>query len=61
MELLKEGIRMAPVVRPINYEWDVRLSVDMSYKAVRWYIYQINPNDSKKKYFNYFRSLTLND
>ena len=34
MEAIKEGIRNCPSLKPINYDWDVYLSVDMSYKAV---------------------------
>ena len=61
MDELKEGIRKAPALRNINYEWDVSLAVDTSYKAVGWFIYQIDPSDPKKKYFNYFGSTTLNE
>jgi hypothetical protein len=61
MEEIKEGIRKAPALRTLNYEWDVGLAVDTSYKAVGWFIYQIDPNDPGKKYYNYFGSTTLND
>ena len=55
------GIREAPCLRPINHNWDVYLTVDTSYKAVGWYISQIDPDDPKKKFYNYFGSMTLND
>jgi hypothetical protein len=61
MDALKDGVRNAPALRNINYEWDVCLAVDTSYKAVGWFIYQIDPDDPKKKYFNYFGSTTLNE
>ena len=61
MDLIKEGIRNAPCLRPINYEWDVYLVVDTSYMAVGWYIYQIDPNDEDTVYFCYFSLRTLND
>lgn len=61
MELLKDGIRKAPALRPVTYEWDVTLAVDTSWKAVGWHIYQLDPNKLHTKYFCYFGSLTLND
>jgi hypothetical protein len=61
MEEIKEGIRKAPALRSINYDWDIYLAVDTSYKAIGWFIYQIDPNDSTKKYYNYFGSITLNE
>ncbi|HLH86478.1 MAG TPA: RNase H-like domain-containing protein, partial [Thermoplasmataceae archaeon] len=61
MEEIKEGIRRAPALQPINYDWDVHLAVDTSYKAVGWYIHQANPDDPKQKFYNYFGSLTLNE
>ncbi|KAF8828366.1 hypothetical protein HHX47_DHR4000660 [Lentinula edodes] len=60
MDELKDGIRDCPALRPINFDWDVYLAVDTSYKAVGWYIYQIDPTE-KKKFFNYFGSMTLNE
>lgn len=60
MELLKDGIRKAPALRPVNYEWPIRLAVDTSYKALGWYIYQYDPVTGSK-YYNYFGSLTLNE
>lgn len=53
MELLKDGIRKAPALRPVNYEWPIRLAVDTSYKAVGWYIYQYDPVTGSK-FYNYF-------
>lgn len=61
MKLIKDGIQEAPCLKPINYSWDVHLVVDTSYKSVGWYIYQIDPNDPKKKFYNYFGSMTLNE
>ena len=61
MDLLKEGIRNAPTLRVINYEWDTYLAVDTSYKEVGWYLYQVDPNDVDKVYYNYFGSITLNE
>ena len=56
VELIKEAIKNALCLRPINYEWDVYLVVDTSYIAVSWYIYHIDPNNDEKVYFCYFRS-----
>ena len=54
---LKDGIKNCPALRPINHDWDVRLGVDTSYKAVGWYIYQRDPNNPKTKYYCYFGCL----
>lgn len=60
MALIKDGIKNAPALRTINYEWDVYLAVDTSYKAIGWFIYQLDPIEPKKKYYNYFGSITMN-
>src|SRR5580698_5322739 len=61
MELIKEGIRIAPTLRPVTYDWGVVLAVDTSWKAVGWFIYQIDPVEPRKKYFCYFGALTLKE
>lgn len=54
-----EGIRIAPALRPVTYAWGVVLVV--KWKAVGWFIYQINPFDPRKKYFCYFGALILKE
>ena len=51
MEKLKEAIKAAPCLQPINYDWDteVVLAVDTSWQAVGFYIYQAVPGEPKKK------------
>ena len=61
MAKIKEAILKAPCLRPINYDWEVYLAVDTSYKAIGWYIYQVDPSDTDKVYFCYFGSGVLNE
>ena len=57
MELLKEGVRNAPALRVIVYDWETHLSVDSSWMGTGFYIYQVDPNDPEKIYYNYFGSI----
>jgi hypothetical protein len=62
MEELKIAVRDAPCLKPLNYEWDsdIVLAVDTSWMAVGIQIYQTDPNDSKRRYYAKFASITLN-
>ena len=48
MEKIKEEIKKSPALRPVNHGWDIYLAVDTSYKAVGWYIYQVDPERPKQ-------------
>ena len=63
MELIKEGVRNAEAVRPLDYESQgaIVLAVDTSYIAVGFYIYQEDVNDPKRHYYAKFGSRPLND
>jgi hypothetical protein len=62
-EDLKQALLTSPALRPIDYTSDmsVILSVDTSYIAVGYLLGQCDPEDSKKRYFTRFGSITLND
>ena len=63
MELLKEGVRQAKAIRPLDYEGqgNIVLAVDSSYIGIGFYIYQEDVNDPKKHYYAKFGSKTMND
>ena len=63
MESVKEGVRNAQAIRPIDYENQgaIVLAVDTSYIGVGFYIYQEDINDPKKHYYARFGSKPLND
>ena len=61
MELIKEGIHIALALHPVTYKWGIFLAVDTSWKAVGWFIYQIDLYDPRKKYFCYFGVLMLKE
>jgi len=58
---LQEAIRTAPCLRPVDYQKPLILAVDTSWQAVGFYLYQVDPENPKKKYFNYFGSIGLNE
>jgi hypothetical protein len=60
--LVREALLVAKPLKPLNYEWDteIYLVVDTSYRAVGIVVYQIDPLDPKKKHFARFASITLN-
>ncbi len=60
---LKEAIANAGNLKPLNYDWesDIVLAVDTSYKAVGAQVYQLDPIDSKKRYYAKFASIGLNE
>lgn len=63
MEMIKEGVRQAKAIRPLNYESDgaIVLAVDTSYIGIGFYIYQEDPVDPKKVHYAKFGSRPLND
>jgi len=63
MELIKEGVRQAKAIRPLDYnnQGAIVLAVDSSYIGVGFYIYQEDINDPKKHYYAKFGSRPLND
>lgn len=63
MELLKEGVREAKAIRPLDYEGqgNIVLAVDSSYIGIGFYIYQEDISDPKKHYYAKFGSKTMND
>ncbi|KAL7277220.1 hypothetical protein ACG7TL_009070 [Trametes sanguinea] len=63
MEDLKEALLNSPALRAINYESlaNVILAVDTSYIAVGYHLCQCDEQDPKKRYYNRFGSITLND
>ena len=63
MESVKEGVRNAEAVRPLDYknQGPIVLAVDTSYIAVGFYIYQEDVNDPKRHYYAKFGSRPLND
>jgi len=63
MELVKEGVRHAKAIRPLDYEnqGTIVLAVDSSYIGIGFYIYQEDRDDPKKHYYAKFGSKSLND
>ena len=59
--LVREALKDCPALKPIRYEWesDVVLQVDTSWRAVGIILYQVDPEDPKKKYYVRFASITL--
>ena len=62
-EDLKTALLHSPALRAIDYTSSapVILAVDTSYLAVGFYLCQCDVNDLRKRYFNRFGSITLND
>ena len=60
---LVAAIKDCPALRPIRYEWDseVVLAVDTSWKAVGFYIYQCDPVTPKLRYYARFGSITMEE
>ncbi len=62
MEAIKYAVRHCDALKPINYDWDsdVVMAVDTSWMAVGLEIYQVDPEDPKKRYYAKFDSIPLN-
>src|SRR5215470_9911135 len=63
MEELKRSLFSSPALRPIDYESSapVILAVDTSHIAIGYYLTQCDEKNPKKRYYNRFNSITLND
>ena len=63
MVAIKVAVANCEALKPINYDWDseVYLAVDTSWMAVGIHIYQLDPNDPRKRYYAKFASLPLNE
>ena len=63
MDALKEALVESPALRAIDYESDapVILAVDTSHIAVGYQLCQEDPDNPKKRYYNRFGSITLNE
>ena len=58
---LQEAIRTAPCLRTIDYKKTLYLAVDTSWQAVGFYLYQLEDDNPKRKHFNLFGSIGLNE
>ena len=63
MGLVKEGVRQAKAIRPLDYENQgaIVLAVDSSYIGIGFYIYQEDRDDPKRHYYAKFGSKPLNE
>ena len=63
MELIKDGVRNARAIRPLDYENQgaIILAVDSSYIGIGFYIYQEDCDNPKKHHYAAFGSKTLNE
>jgi Integrase zinc binding domain/RNase H-like domain found in reverse transcriptase len=63
MKEVKDLLSVCPALKPIDYHSDapVILGVDTSWMAVGFWICQEDPDDSKKRYYARFASITLSD
>jgi hypothetical protein len=53
------SVEDCPALKPLNYQWnsDIVLQVDMSWRAIGTIGYQLDPDNPKKKYFTRFVSI----
>jgi Integrase zinc binding domain/RNase H-like domain found in reverse transcriptase len=60
---LKKALLESPALRPIDYKSPapVVLAVDTSYLAIGAHLCQCDEKDPKRRYYNRFESITLND
>jgi hypothetical protein len=60
-QLIREALKDCPALKPLNYEWnsEIVLQVDTSWRAIGIIIYQLDPNDPTKKDYAQFASITL--
>ncbi len=63
MDKLKHAVVTSPAIRPIDLtsNAEVGLCVDTLYKAVGFYIYQVDEKDPTKRYYVRFGSITMNE
>ena len=58
---LQEAVRTAPCLKTIDYNKSLYLAVDTSWQAVGFYLYQVDEDNPKRKFFNLFGSIGLNE
>lgn len=63
MDAIKTEVALCRALKPLNYEWDsdIVLAVDTSWRSVGLEVYQCDPLDPTKKYFAKFLAIPLND
>ncbi|SJL13049.1 uncharacterized protein ARMOST_16486 [Armillaria ostoyae] len=63
MQKLKDALQDCPSLMPIDYELDspVILGVDTSYRAIGFYICQLDPDNPKRRRYVRFGSIVLNE
>jgi hypothetical protein len=63
MDAIKVEVAECRALKPLNYEWDsdIVLAVDTSWRSVGLQVYQCDPLDPTKKYFAKFLAIPLND
>jgi hypothetical protein len=63
MDDLKQALLTSPALRPIDYDSPapVILAVDSSFIAIGYYLAQCDEQNPKRRYFNRFCSITLNE
>jgi hypothetical protein len=63
MDAIKYALAHCDALRPINYEWgsDVILAVDTSWIAIGIIIYQVDPDNPKKRYIVKYDSIPMNE
>ena len=63
MDAIKHALANCDALRPINYEWgtDVILAVDTSWLAIGIIVYQVDPDNPKKRYVVKYDSIPMNE
>ena len=63
MDAIKAEVALCRALKLLNYDWDsdIVLAVDTSWRSVGIEVYQCDPEDPTKKYFAKFTSIPLND
>ncbi len=63
MQKLKDMLQDCPSLMPLDYEIDspVILGVDTSYRAIGFYICQLDPDNPKRRRYARFGSIVLNE
>ncbi len=63
MDEIKAAVQVTEAQKPLNYDWDsdVILAVDTSFRGIGLEVYQCDPYDPKIRYFAKFDAITLNE
>jgi len=63
MDAVKKAVAICDGHKPLNYEWDseIGMAVDTSWKAIGIEVYQVDPTNPKKRYYAKFDSIPLNE